>query len=139
MERKDKIVRTLDAMKHPENFTKEELDALLSDEECVRICRDLLDSREALARRYATAPDVEAEWQSFKHRQGLCQASEQPKREVTCFIPVLLCRLQLRSFCFCCCVCQFPKNILYLEQTLKHRLFRWKQKMACIPCMFHEE
>ena len=27
MERKDKIVRTLDAMKHPENFTKEELDA----------------------------------------------------------------------------------------------------------------
>lgn len=121
MERKDKIVRTLDAMEHPENFTKEELDALLSDEECVRICRDLLDSREALARRYATAPDVEAEWQSFKHRQGLCQASEQPK-----FIPVLLCRLQLRSFCFCCCVCQFLKNILYLEQTLKHRLFRWK-------------
>lgn len=80
MERKDKIVRTLDAMKHPENFTKEELDALLSDEECVCICRDLLDSREALARRYATAPDVEAEWQSFKHRQGLCQASEQPKK-----------------------------------------------------------
>ena len=80
MERKDKIVRTLDAMEHPENFTKEELDALLSDEECVRICRDLLDSREALARRYATAPDVEAEWQSFKHRQGLCQASEQPKK-----------------------------------------------------------
>ena len=80
MERKDKIVRTLDAMEHPENFTKEELDALLSDEECVRICRDLLDSREALARRYATATDVEAEWQSFKHRQGLCQASEQPKK-----------------------------------------------------------
>ena len=80
MERKDKIIRTLDAMEHPENFTKEELDALLSDEECVRICRDLLDSREALARRYAKAPDVEAEWQSFKHRQGLCQASKQPKK-----------------------------------------------------------
>lgn len=31
MEMEDKIVRTLDAMKHPENFTKEELDAILGD------------------------------------------------------------------------------------------------------------
>ena len=76
----DKIVRTLDAMEHPENFRKEELDVLLGDKECVRICRDILDSREALARRYATAPDIEAEWQFFKERQGLCQASVQPKK-----------------------------------------------------------
>lgn len=81
MEMEDKIVRTLDAMKHPENFTKEELDALLGDEDCVRICRDLLDSREALARRYATAPDVEAEWQSFKSRKGLSGISAQPKKK----------------------------------------------------------
>ena len=81
MEMEDKIVRTLDAMKHPENFTKEELDALLGDEDCVRICRDLLDSREALARRYATAPDVEAEWQSFKSRKGLSGVSAQPKKK----------------------------------------------------------
>lgn len=66
MEMEDKIVRTLDAMEHPENFTKEELDVLLGDKECVRICRDILDSREALARRYATAPDIEAEWQFFQ-------------------------------------------------------------------------
>ena len=80
MEMENKIVRTLDAMEHPENFTKEELDVLLGDKECVRICRDILDSREALARRYATVPDIEAEWQLFKERQGLCQASIQPKK-----------------------------------------------------------
>lgn len=80
MEMEDKIVRTLDAMEHPENFTKDELDALLSDEDCVRICRDLLDSREALARRYATVPDVEAEWQSFKFRKALSETSAQPKK-----------------------------------------------------------
>lgn len=81
MEMEDKIVRTLDAMEHPENFTKEELDAILGDEDCVRICRDLLDSREALARRYATVPDVEAEWQSFKSRKGLSRMSAQPKKK----------------------------------------------------------
>lgn len=80
MEMEDKIVRTLDAMEHPENFTKEELDVLLGDKECVRICRDILDSREALARCYATTPDIEAEWQFFKERQRLCQVSVQPKK-----------------------------------------------------------
>lgn len=80
MEMEDKTVRTLEAMEHPENFTKEELDALLGDEDCVRICRDLLDSREALARRYATVPDIEAEWQSFKSRKGLSGMYAQPKK-----------------------------------------------------------
>lgn len=62
MEDKDKkILQTLEAIKHPENFSQEELDVLLSDKECVEICQDLLDSREAFARLHSIAPDVEVE------------------------------------------------------------------------------
>ena len=70
MEMEEKIMRTLEAMEHPERFSKEELHALLSDKECMDMARDLLDSREALARLHASAPDVEAEWQSFASRHA---------------------------------------------------------------------
>lgn len=70
----EKIMRTLEAMEHPESFTKEELHALLSDKECVEIARDLLDGREAMARLHASAPDVEAEWQSFKRQHVSMEA-----------------------------------------------------------------
>ena len=91
MEMKDNIVRTLDAMEHPENFTKEELDALLGDEDCVRICRDILDTREALVRSYATVPDVDAEWQLFKDRHGLPKRDiRQKKRNRTLYIGIAL-------------------------------------------------
>ena len=50
MDMEEKIMRTLEAMEHPESFPKEELHTLLNDPECVAIARDLLDSREALAR-----------------------------------------------------------------------------------------
>lgn len=73
----EKIMRTLEAMEHPERFSKEELHALLSDKECVDIARDLLDSREAMARLHVSAPDVEAEWQSFKRKHV---SDETPKR-----------------------------------------------------------
>ena len=68
MNMEEKIMRTLEAMEHPESFSKEELHHLLNDPECVAIARDILDSREALARRHAPAPDVDAEWESFKRR-----------------------------------------------------------------------
>ena len=79
MNEEDKLMRTLEALKHPERFTKAELEALLADGECVRICRDLLDSREAMARLHAKAPDVDAEWNDFKRRNVL---SETPRRFV---------------------------------------------------------
>ncbi|WP_455668958.1 FecR family protein [Phocaeicola sp.] len=70
----EKISRTLQAMAHPEDFSEEELRTLLADKECLQACRDLLDSKEALARRYAPAPDVEGEWKKFSarhtHRSG---------------------------------------------------------------------
>lgn len=70
----EKISRTLQAMAHPEDFSEEELRTLLADKECLQTCRDLLGSKEALARRYAPAPDVEGEWKKFSarhtHRNG---------------------------------------------------------------------
>ena len=50
-ENEDRMGRTLDALEHPGRFTREELEELLADRECVAACRDLLDCREALARR----------------------------------------------------------------------------------------
>lgn len=46
----EKISRALEAIKHPENFTDEELRKLLNDTKCLQACRDLLDGKEALAR-----------------------------------------------------------------------------------------
>ena len=61
----EKISRALEAIKHPENFTDEELRKLLNDTKCLQACRDLLDGKEALARQNATAPDIEKEWSKF--------------------------------------------------------------------------
>ena len=82
MDMEEKIMRTLEAMEHPESFPKEELHTLLNDPECVAIARDLLDSREALARRHAPAPDVNAEWESFKRRNVSIETPSQWNRNV---------------------------------------------------------
>ena len=82
MDMEEKIMRTLEAMEHPESFPKEELHTLLNDPECVAIARDLLDSREALAHRHAPAPDVNAEWKSFKRRNVSIETPSQWDRNV---------------------------------------------------------
>ena len=63
----EKISRALEAIKHPENFTDEELRKLLNDTKCLQACRDLLDGKEALARQNATAPDIEKEGANSPH------------------------------------------------------------------------
>ena len=82
MDMEEKIMRTLEAMEHPESFPKEELHTLLNDPECVAIARDLLDSREALAHRHAPAPDVNAEWESFKRRNVSIETPSQWNRNI---------------------------------------------------------
>lgn len=82
MDMEEKIMRTLEAMEHPESFSKEELHNLLNDPECVAIARDILDSREALARQHAPAPDVNAEWESFKRRNISIETPSPWKRNV---------------------------------------------------------
>ena len=82
MEMEEKIMRTLEAIEHPESFPKEELHTLLSDKECVAIARDILDSREALARQHAPAPDVEAEWQSFQRKHASLETPKASSRSI---------------------------------------------------------
>lgn len=82
MEMEEKIMRTLEAMEHPESFPKEELHTLLSDKECVAIARDILDSREALTRQHAPAPDVEAEWQSFQRKHVSLKTPKPSSRSI---------------------------------------------------------
>lgn len=89
----EKINRALQAMERPENFTDEKLHELLDDEQCLQTCRDLLDSKEALARQNAPAPDIEKEWNKFSsqhtmqtniHRRGeLNSPDSNPKGEIT--------------------------------------------------------
>ena len=77
MEDKDKkILQTLEAIKHPENFSQEELDVLLSDKECVEICQDLLDSREAFC-----TSSLHSAW--CRSRMGILQIE-------TAFFPSLI-------------------------------------------------
>ena len=82
MDMEEKIMRTLEAMEHPESFSKEELHNLLNDPECVAIARDILDSREALARQHTPAPDVNAEWELFKRRNISIETPSPWKRNV---------------------------------------------------------
>lgn len=74
----EKMNNMLQAMEHPEQLSEEELRALLADEECLQACRDLLDSKEALARRYAPAPDVEREWNAILRKGELPSSDKMP-------------------------------------------------------------
>lgn len=66
----EKMEQVLHALEHPSDFSDEELQALLADEECVAICRALLAGKEGLARRYAPVPDVGKEWEQFARKHG---------------------------------------------------------------------
>ncbi|MCM1076098.1 MAG: DUF4974 domain-containing protein [Bacteroides sp.] len=65
----DKIDQLLNAIEHPEKYSKSELEALLRDPE-VREVYNLLDKTKSSMQPY-TAPDVDAEWEAFEsaHRE----------------------------------------------------------------------
>lgn len=75
----EKINRTLQAITHTEEFSEEELRMLSADEECLQVCRDLLETKEALARKNASTPNVEEEWAKFSACHSAPQASDHPK------------------------------------------------------------
>ena len=64
----DKLARVLEALENPSSFTKEELDSLFADEECVQNARAILSAREALARQQVSQPDINKEWNVFERR-----------------------------------------------------------------------
>lgn len=73
----EKMERTLQAITHTEEFSEEELRMLSTDEECLQVCRDLLEAKEALARKNAPNPNVEEEWSKFSACHSASQASIQ--------------------------------------------------------------
>ena len=69
-DQEDKLFRVLDATEHPEQYTDEELEELLRDEECAAYYRLMCDAASA----YAEKPEesdaaIDAEWQRIVSRQ----------------------------------------------------------------------
>lgn len=68
-DREDKLSKVLDATEHPEQYTDEQLEELLSDEECADYYRLMCDAASAYAAtRTETDEELEAEWQRLQHR-----------------------------------------------------------------------
>lgn len=61
----DKIDRLLDSMEHPDRYSDQELESLLTDSEVME-AYDILDKTKASLTDIPT-PDVDAEWKEFKH------------------------------------------------------------------------
>ena len=61
MEQNDKIRLLLDMHEHPENYTDEQLAAMLDDE----MLEKLVTAKRAMTD--TPEPDVDAEWQRFEH------------------------------------------------------------------------
>ena len=69
-DQEDKLFRVLDATEHPEQYSDEELEELLRDEDCAAYYRLMCDAASA----YAESPeegddDIDAEWQRIVSRQ----------------------------------------------------------------------
>lgn len=67
----DKLTAVLNMTEHPEQYTDEQLQELLADEECAKYYRLICDADNA----YAEAPEeseeeIEAEWQRITDREG---------------------------------------------------------------------
>lgn len=70
-DREDKLSKVLDATEHPEQYTDEQLEELLSDEECADYYRLMCDAASAYAATHTeTDEELEAEWQRLQHRSA---------------------------------------------------------------------
>ena len=69
-DQEDKLFRVLDATEHPEQYTDEELEELLRDEECAAYYRLMCDAASAYAERPEESDAaIDAEWQRIVSRQ----------------------------------------------------------------------
>lgn len=66
MEQNDNINRLLDMHEHPENYTDEQLAAMLDDESLARLQEQLATAKRAMTD--IPVPDVDAEWQRFEQQ-----------------------------------------------------------------------
>ena len=68
-DREDKLSKVLDATEHPEQYTDEQLEELLCDEECADYYRLMCNAASAYAATHTeTDEELEAEWQRLQHR-----------------------------------------------------------------------
>ena len=69
-DQEDKLFRVLDATEHPEQYSDEELEELLRDEECAAYYRLMCDAASAYAGKPEESDDaIDAEWQRIVSRQ----------------------------------------------------------------------
>ena len=65
----DKLTRVLHATEHPEEYTDEQLEELLRDEECAAYYRLMCDASTAFAEMHSESDEeVDAEWQRIADR-----------------------------------------------------------------------
>ena len=65
-EQTDKLTQVLDAIEHPERYSDEQLQELLSDETCAEYYRLMCDATSAYADTHEESEaEIEAEWQRF--------------------------------------------------------------------------
>lgn len=68
-EQTDKLTQVLDAIEHPDRYSDEQLQKLLSDEECAEYYRLMCDATSAYASTHEESEaEIEAEWQRFTAR-----------------------------------------------------------------------
>lgn len=62
----------LSVMEHPEEWPEEKIRALMDDEECMQYCQSILDCRVAMHQEHTSRlPDVDKEWEKFRHRHSV--------------------------------------------------------------------
>ena len=68
-DKEDKLAKVLDATEHPEQFTDEQLEELLRDEECAAYYRLMCEASSAFAETHTESEEeIEAEWQRIANR-----------------------------------------------------------------------
>ena len=88
MEQDDKIRRLLDMHEHPENYTDEQLAALLDDEPLATLQEHLSTAKRAMID--VPDPDVDAEWQRFEQQHFVPVKNRRWLKVAAMFIGVLM-------------------------------------------------
>lgn len=63
------LEQALELMKHPKEWSEEDIREAMKNEACMQTCKELLDCKNAMLQEYARrTPDVEKEWKRFQEK-----------------------------------------------------------------------
>ena len=88
MEQNDNINRLLDIHEHPENYTDEQLGALLDDESLATLQEQLATAKRAMTD--VPVPDVDTEWQQFEQEHFATVKNHRWLKVAAMFLGVLM-------------------------------------------------